>query len=1063
MTHISKAALLGLLALIFSWAQLSLYAQLTSGTVMGTVQDPSGAIVVNATVSAKDTVTGISRVVQTDAAGLYTLPALPPDPYVITVTAAGFATETQNATLGLGQTLRADFQLKVGTTSQSVAVSASSSAELETEGHQLSDVMSAEPIENLPSNNRSLFQALTSATNVQPVASPQDNSDANFFNTNQNFFAMGGSTYGTTSFLQDGVENFNLLTDTANLQPDIEATQSVEMVVSGASVRFDEPSVVNVITKGGTNEFHGRLYNFLKNDDLDAIGELNVPKPPLRYNQFGANIGGPILHNKLFFFFDYSGLRQNMYNPILAIVPTLLERQGDFSQSGYTVYDPSTYNATTGAISAFPNDKIPSSRIDNFATLFLPFIPTPTGSNVPPYNYEVNALTSVTYDSYLGRIDYQINPSDLLYGAYESSNPVTNIQDGDGLGAGNTFNAIYPLTAKNAYLQETHTFTGKVVNVARVGYNRSNIVESMGGVGAQDYDVAEGINNLNPLPGQWAPVKVQLEEQTGLSEGDDVTPDGAIQNLYQFADEVNWTRGKHYLYFGGELDRFQFDATWTIFQNGELNYNGQFTTDHNSQNPTGGSDIADFLLGYPYNAKGSIGDTIAQFRQYDIMPYIEDDWHISPRLTLNLGLRYDYYESPGDKNGKDNVYDVATNTNHPGTFNQNYKDFAPRVGFAYSLGSNTVLHSGYGIYYTSFMYNNLQYLMANPPNYLNQQPTIPVSSPVLAEDIFVAQPSLASQAPFTTALKMPTPYIQEWNLAFQHSFGSNWIASLSYLGNKFSHEQLRINANQASLPSDPANPGSLQSRRPYSWIGDVDEAAMVGSADYNGFEAELNKQYSNGLSLTTSYIFSKAMDYLGNESDFPQYGLDPGLDWGPANFNQKHVFKLSPVYELPFGHQKAYFNRSNWADNYLINGFKVSGILTVQSGYPFYVAADDYSDTGGDHDMRANQVCNGNNFGGRSFNEWFNTSCYVQPGNYQFGSERRNNIDGPRNTNLDLSLFKSVPFKETDAIELRSDFFSALNHPLPNNPNAYTSSSANGEITSFGGARSIELSLKVIF
>jgi hypothetical protein len=249
---------------------------------------------------------------------------------------------------------------------------------------------------------------------------------------------------------------------------------------------------------------------------------------------------------------------------------------------------------------------------------------------------------------------------------------------------------------------------------------------------------------------------------------------------------------------------------------------------------------------------------------------------------------------------------------------------------------------------------------------------------------------------------------------------------LSYLGNKFSHEQLRINANQASLPSDPANPSPIQDRRPYPWVGDVDEVAMVGSTDYNGLEAELNKQYSNGLSFLASYIWSKAMDYLGNESDFPQYGPDPKLDYGPSNFNQTNVFKFSPVYELPFGHNKPYLNGGNWVEKNLLGGIKTSGVLSVQSGMPFYVSANDLSDTGGDHDMRANQVCNGNTFQHTTM-EWFNTSCYVQPSIGQFGNEIRNNINSPRNTNLDLSLFKSVPFRESDAMEFRSDFFSALN------------------------------------
>lgn len=1030
-----------------------LVAQVTTGSVVGVVYDSSEAVIPNCKVTATDIETGAIREAQSDGSGYYIIPSLPPDTYKLTATVNGFAVTSTQLTVLLGKTATFDFHLTPSSTSQSVQVSAASSAvQLNTSDHQVDALLASQSIENLPAAGRDVFQTLQSLPNVAPfqnAAGPISN-----FRTTTNSLTIGGSASGMTTFLQDGVTNIAMLTKTANFQPPIEATQEVSIIQSGASARFDEPAVVNVITKGGSNAFHGRAYDYLQNDAVNTIGYFKAPKPPLRYNQFGANVGGPIVKNKLFFFFDYSGLRSSTGATLYAYVPTAAERQGDFSADTFTIYDPATYNSTTKTISAFKNNRIPSERISNFANLYTAYLPLPTGSSTPGNNFQKNVSNITAYDSYLGRIDYTIGLRDSLYGAYESTNP--NILN-PSFSASPIFTYLNTQSAKNAYAQETHAFSPTTINIARFGYNESNINFKF--TGQEDYVTLFGLQNLNPQPSQFQPPQVTMSSHTGL--GNAASPQGALQRLFEVADELELVHGKHAIYIGGELDRLELNGYWGIWNNGQYTFNGQFTSNHGTT-LSGGSDIADLLLGFPSVAEGGTGVTTADFRQWNVLPYIEDDWRVGRRLTLNLGFRYDYYQAPADAKGYSNIYDLATNTNHPGTYQQAYSNFAPRVGFAYAV-NNTAVHGGYGIYYSPFQYNQLQFMMINPPNFYLQLNSYSLANPTPVTNTFVANPTLSAQAPFTVQLDMKTPYVQQWNLAIQRSIGAQWLASISYLGNKSNHLQIRNNPNQASLPSNPSSPSPIQSRRPYSYVGDVFQVSSIGYGNYNALIGDLKRNFSNGISLSTSFVWSKAMDALNNGASTPQYGPNVQAEYGLSDFNPGKVFKASGIYQLPFGTARRFLNANNWFNDQVIGGWQASGILTIQSGLPFTATANDLSNTGGDHSMRANQSCNGNRPQGQSITYWFNTSCFVQPGIGQFGNAQRDNLIGPRTTNLDMSFFKSFALPESTSLQFRTDLFDSLNHPLLGIPVASVTSPSYGKITNIPGTRVFQFALKLIF
>lgn len=1032
------------------------FAQVTTGALVGTIYDATGAPLSNATVTTTNLATSAVRQVKSNAAGDYNLPLLPPSTYKLSAEAPGFASTDTELSVVLGQTTNFTFHLSPGTVNQSIQVNASSSAvELQTTNHQIANVLTHKTIENLPASGRNVFQTLQSAPNVAPfqnAAGPISN-----FRTTANNVTIGGSASGMTTYLQDGVTNIAVLTKIANFQPPIEAVDEVSVIQNGASARYDGPSVVNVITKSGSNRFHGRLYDYLQNDVFNAIGYIKVKKPPLRYNQFGGNIGGPILKNKLFFFFDYSGLRESQGTTLFANVPTAQERQGNFQADSFVLYDPATYNPATGTIQPFSNNQIQANRISDFAKQFLAYYPLPTGSSIQGDNYQETVGNTTNYNSYLGRIDYNIGDKDATYGAYESTDPsILN----PSFSTSKDFNYINVQTAKNAYIQETHSFNANTLNVARIAYNESNIYYSTTGTGSQNFVKAFGINNLNPAPSQWAPPAVSLNVHTSL--GNPTSPQGALQRLYEFSDELSLTRGNHSISIGGELDKLDFNGNWTIWNNGQFSFNGQYTGNHQTH-PAGGSDLADLLLGFPSTAEGGTGITVAKFREWNVLPFIQDNWRVTHKLTANIGLRYDYYGAPNDADHHSNVYDVYTNTNHPGTFHQSYLNFSPRVGFAYSVNDKTALHAGYGIYYSQFQYNQLQFLMINEPNFFLQLNTYSVANPTPVTNTFVANPTLSAQAPFTILLNMKTPYVQQWNLSIERSLGTQWLATLAYLGNKSDHLQIRQNPNQASLPLDPANPTPIQSRRPYPWVGDVYQIASIGYGNYHGLEASIQHRLTHGFTFWGNFVWSRSMDALNNGASNPQYGPDVQAEYGLSDFNPGKVFKASGIYQLPFGRNQAFLSNANTVTNILVSDWQASGILTVQSGLPFNATATDLSLTGGNHAQRANQLCDGNRPANQSIAHWFNTACYVQPGVGQFGSEQRNNIIGPRTTNLDLSLFKSVALPKDTALQFRADLFGSLNHPLLGIPSASVTSPTYGQITSITGARVIQLSLKAIF
>lgn len=1125
----------------FLFMATSLQGQTVAGTVTGTITDPSGAIVPGAIVTVKNTNTGGVRNSVTNGTGYFSIPALPPGPYMLDVKLKGFQEETSSLTVSVGQTLNISLKLRLGSDTEKVDVFSTGSLGLQTESHELSSVMSAETLEDSPAYagyRGDTFYAQSTEVGVQPGSQQGDSnigSNVSQYNAQSNTLLIGGAGYWSASYLEDGVVDMSYFDQQATVQPPPEATQEVEVIRNSANARYDGANVVNVVTKSGTEQFHGRVYDYLENNVFNARGYNAGKLSAVRYNKFGADAGWyvPFTHKKVFFFVDYQGFRNISAAFLQQYLPTAAERSGDFSadlaansqgQKATYIYDPNTFNAVAtpnggpNALQQFSyNGKanvIPPSRISPLATAYLNLVyPLPNNLNTNPVdNYgSTQSRTKFVHDDYLYRIDYNISDTDHLYGAYNSNDP-------DIIRPEFVDNCICKednqLFGKDAYVEESHVFTPNFVNTGRVGFSRSLTGQQFGHIGnGTNYFSQLGLTGLSPAPSVWG----WPAFNPGGFSGPSGSPLSAMQNMFEYSDEVNWNHGKHSIFFGGEFDVIDYNAVWyTGSPNGSLQTNGEYTYNGFNGKPISGTvpawqnpgkwvltgtipfanALADYLLGDYVSTGASAGSQVGYFHQKNIMPYFQDNWRIARSLTLNLGLRYDMYSPPTEKYGHAGYLNPGTGKFTEAPYNANKYNFSPRIGAAYALNDRTAIHGGGGIYYYQYSYYDLVDYTYDPlfntaltsaqsgvnpviwpssstapnPNTgaaPGQQEFLTLSK---AETIWGAMPSPSGIFPAggsTFARNMPTSYSEQWNLAVQRTIGKDWIAMVDYIGSSTHHIFNYGNINLASLPTaadvNPSSTANINSRRPYQAVqGNIFQYSKRGASNYNGLEMQIKKRFVNGFEFNTNFVWQKSMDFQGSDHKVTgQAGGIPQVDYGPSDFNQKYVFKVSGIYELPFGKGKRFLNSGNWFLNQL-GGWRISGFMTVNAGMPFNATGNDNSNTGGGIQMRGNESCNPND-GPKTFAQYFKTSCFSQPATNTFATERRNDIFGPRNTNIDFSAFKEFPLYERLKFQFRTDAFSALNHPLPQQPQTSISSSTFGKITGWGGARSLQLSAKILW
>jgi Carboxypeptidase regulatory-like domain/TonB dependent receptor-like, beta-barrel len=1151
---------LAVLALCLTFATAA-WAQKDTGSIVGTVKDSTGAVVPDAKVTVTDTEMGINFVTSTNSSGEYVASPLKIGRYKVTVTKEGFKTLVLGPMdLQVQQRLAVDATLQVGQVTQEVQVTGQA-ALLETQTSELGQVVNNRQVVNLPLNGRNFAQLALLTAGTAP-SEPGARDEGGY-----GFSSNGGRSL-QNNFLLDGVDNNSNLTDLLNetnyvIQPSVDAIQEFKVQTNAYSAEFGRGNgaIVNVTLKSGTNSLHGDAYEFLRNDSLDGRNFFDATRPPYRQNQFGATLGGPIDlphiydgHNRTFFFVDYEGLRVREAQTQTATVPTLDQRNGDFSSqidytsptgvndcNGHPTYVGEIFNSRLAQVvtpasgnnpailcgvpfgynaSSQPLNVIPTGTMDPLAATLAALYPDPNSNN-SAYNYLANPVLKQDRNNFDVRVDHRFSDKDTSFYRFSfedqpSSIPPTfpnTLADGGGFFSGVEDNAY-----RSFALSETHIFSPSLVNEFRFGYNR---------IHAQRFQFNYNTNVSAEVGFPGVPFAPDNGGLPQLTFSDVYTlgsptylPSLEIQNTFSYSDNLTWIKGKHSIKFGTEIRPEEF----TIFQpaepRGSLDFGPGFT-DNAGDPGTGGSGFASFLLGI------SDGGGITNLHNVDYLRkvyafYVQDDYRLTPKLTLNLGLRYELFGTVKEKFNAQGTYDLATQTllipkgdtqtltptlaaeiplsatATPGLVNPDTNNYAPRIGFAYQATPKTVIRGGYGIFYggeENGPYSNPSQGF-NPPFFVTQSFNTPCgaasANPALAsQGLDCSIPGLSVLANgfpansltdpntpqlFTLDPKIVTPYVHQWHLSVQRELPGNTLFEATYGGSKGTKLYTFFNGNQAAPSTDPN--AAYAPRRP---IPSIDSGISLfnstGNSDYNSLQLRVEKRYSNGLAFMAAYTWSHSLDNASNanlgaqNNDGFRWTAHPEWEYGNSDFDIRNRLVLNYQYDLPFGHGKKFLASAGGALNQVVGGWQLAGITTISSGNWFTITTTGVPGANSDGQQRPDQIGNPNGTPCVP-GTWFNTCAFTDPQLGSFGTAGRNTLQGPGYQEWDLSVFKTFRTSENTHLEFRSEFFNLPNHANlllaksgpQNSINTTTMNTPQfGYLTAARAPRQIQFALKFFF
>ncbi|MEO7146096.1 MAG: TonB-dependent receptor, partial [Bryobacteraceae bacterium] len=942
----------------------------------------------------------------------------------------------------------------------------------------LGQVIDSHQTVELPLNGRNFMQLANISSGVVPAYNGRSATITNQSGRSDLAVHVSGGRGDANSYLIDGVETRSTWFNSPSVLLSVDAIREFKIEKNGFSAEYGQGSgIVSLVSKSGSNELHGTAYEFLRNSDLDAANYFDNyfsnQKAPFKQNQYGVTAGGAIVKNKLFFFGNWESLRSRKSNTLHALVPTPAQLAGDLT--GLTSTKGAILDPSSGL--PFPGNRIPANRISSVTKNFIQYTPVPN-VNVPGTNFVTAKSTNRDDLQYGIRIDYQISASDSLFGRYTNFDS-TLYQPGIGVLAGNNF----PYGGQNAVIQETHIFSPRLLNVINVAYNRSNVFNSWentptsiaNAIGIKIHQTSAEYG----LPGVGVSGGFYVGGGAGINQG-------GLDSLPQFNDTLSWVRDRQTFKFGADIRFSRFDERLGLSNNGSFTFDGRYT----------GSSVADFLLGDTAAMTAQIGLGVGHWRSKSLNFFVTDDVKVTPKLTLNLGLRYEYDQPFYDRDHHEGYFDtslgafvvgisqaespikvnipgIVYNPNlRPGIWYPDYNNFGPRAGFAYQLTNNTVIRGGYGLFYAKTQGNELQFKINAPPLVFAASLTGSPTTPNLNwdRDAF-PDPSapnfpVTTLSPFSVDPRDRTPYIQEWNFGVQHSFSNGWLAEASYAGNKGTKLDERVNINQAYLP-DPAAITPIVTRRPFPSFGDILSSNLQENSDYDALQTRLEKRFDNGFSILAGYTYSHAIDTAsrGSGGSWHQNAHLLRQDRGDSDFDVRHRFTASYIYELPFGHGKRFFGKAKGFADKLAGGWGINGISTFMTGNYFSVTVPgDRANVGGFPFQRANRSCDGNLSGGdRTINRYFDTSCFSLTPLGTFGNGGRNIVEIPGLNNWDISVVKGTPLTERIATQLRFEFFNIFNHAQFNQPDLTTGDVLFGAIRSARDGRISQMALKIIW
>jgi hypothetical protein len=1072
-------------------------AQTATGQITGTVRDTSGAVVPGATVTVHSDLTGLTRTATTNPSGDYSFPLLPTGTYAVSAELAGFSVAKQSGIrLNVDQVARIDLTLAVGAATETIEVQAATTA-IDTETATIGQVITEKQITDLPLNGRSFLQLLFLGAGAVEVGGEQGTMRQGAGQA----ISLMGARPTSNNYMIDGTSITDTALGTPSVMLSVDAMEEFKEQTKTYSAEYGfSANQVNMVSKSGTNEYRGSLFYFGRNEALDAKNFFDPPtrdKPELDQKQFGGTISGPIIKNKTFLLFNYEGTRTDRGYSQFYIVPTPDEMAGRFTK---TIIDPVTKQP-------FPNNTIPPERFSRLAQWVVRngFYPAPN-VDAPQGNYQRVQTFPTTQNQYTIRLDQDLGRFGRAFGRYTWTkyDRTTAGTLTEGMG-----DSLFVQETTNWQVSHTWPIKNNVVNVFRFGR-----LEAMANQEAEpcpqsdvDFLAMTGTFTNIPDPQRGCPgVGMQGYATVGGVVNDFTSSN---QPMWDISNTTTWITGNHTVRFGANYRRWWLQRDLAADLLGNF---GGFNIGFS------GSVVADMLLGYygsngvsifqpgPFPVEGEVGNP----REYNFMyfaPYVQDEWKVNSRLTLNLGLRYDYHNVPYETNDRmgwrnlnyapggllvadpklapggivDGAYYQEAGRRSPENPDR-WKVFAPRLSFAYrtSESGNTVIRGGYGIFYDSAELREIDgaadiYPYVSRGSY---QQTLNQAEPLQTTDALfpsftgggVATPAANSFLAVSMSPEPKNPYVHQWSLGVQRQFGGSTTAELNYVGSHGTNLLMRIQINQA-LQYTPERP-TVAERRPYPNFSTYIDSDWSGYSDYHGLNATLTHR-GRGLLASVAYTWAKSTDSksaaagIGSNETAGWQGFlnnhDVARDHGLSSFDVAHRLVASFVWNLPFGKGERFGGDASGFEQVLIGGWQLNGIYLWQGGFPISIYAADVGGVLDSFGTNRADIVGDIHSGGGEITEWFNKSAFAQPALGSFGNSGRSILRGPGINNLDLALFKNFFLPKNATLQLRVEAFNALNHPQFSGVSQNLTSANFGVVTSARDGRIVQLGAKILW
>ncbi len=1054
------------------------FGQTDTASINGYVHDSSGAAAPGAMITAVHVATNARYTAAANEHGYYLLTPLRIGIYTLSVELAGFKKELITALeLQVQQRANLNFDLEVGQVSEQIVVEGTAPL-LSSQDTSMGQVVTNRQIVELPLNGRNYLQLGVLAAGIVPALKGKNND-------NDTGFVANGLRYSMNNYLLDGVDNNSQITNLQSggaeiTRPSIDAIQEFKIQTSTFSAEFGRSAgaVINVTTKSGANRFHGTAYEFHRNAALDArnfFDRQDQPQPPFIQNQFGGTLGGRVVRDKTFFFGSWEGTRVRKGITNISTLPSAAQRAGDFGAR--PMFDPATVRpnpAGAGFVrDPFAGNRIPANRLDPVAARVIALYPQPTGPGAAN-NYTISPKQSDTADQIDTRWDHRFSDRDSIYGrlSYQDRNlfvppplPLPAV--------GSTSDRISDqlFTSRNLAVVHTHIFSPATVNEFRLGFNR--VRADLFPFVRDRLSDQLGLQGVSKDPSVTGLASFQPQGFAALGDSPFLPNLQASQTL-QFIDNLSVLRGNHSLKFG--LDIRLPDSIYDTSQRGRglLNFSGEFTQNPQARAASGNS-MGDFLLGLASN--GVISNALSgNLKQRGYQFYVQDDWKVTSKLTINAGLRYEYISPFFEKNDQQANFIPFPGARGYGTVllagkdvprgltNKDWNNFAPRLGIAYQITPKTVIRVAAGVFYShNELWGVVNRPVSNRPFHLiSTFPTDQITPNLMVRNGFPSDAlTLAPRAPNFVSFHPDSRagLTQQWNFNIQRQLPGDIVWETAYVGSNSIKLPVGRDVNQPRL-----GPGPLPPRRQFSDLGIVQLYEPMGTANYQSLQVRAEKRFSGGLAFVASYTVGKALELAPQQTAGPlprlQNNLDLSNERGRTGSDTRQRFVFSHTYDLPFGAGKRW--KMAGLRGVFFGGWQLSGVMAMQSGLPFTVGVGfDPSRTGlAGFNARPNRIASGDlQKSDRTLDRWFDLAAFTVPANDTFGNAGRQIINGPGLVNLDLGLNKVFRLSEQFRLQLRSEFFNFTNTPKFDQPGGGTIETAGRPQITLPGAAAIRRTL----